>query len=482
VQGLPAVASGPSTRTRRWDAVILGGALPGLVAAVRMGMRGARVLVLEEEAAAKRFPGLREPFWMSGANKEGVLGACLRALGVPLIDQRRIESDPVAFQVVLPDARIDVGEPHLCVDEWVAWGLAKPEEARALVRAIAGAAEAERDALLEASFVRSGRRLSLPGRRGGAAALDPAVAPARPTRHARGLPGELAEAPLRLRAILDAQVRALCHLGAGAPSAQARARLLGAPLEGGATVRGNDPWLRGILRRRIESLYGEFRSVPERFRLVSSGGQPGLAPDEAGESGEVWVGRALVLNAPRSALAAAVCQQPPPEPLAGPAPRRFHHQLHLRVARNLLPEAMAPRVIALADPERPALGVGSVMLRRLACSDDPELAHLVVSTLLEIPEPDLAAREAEMTAAVTRLMPFAEGRLGRVATPPLRWDDDAALDDPADGEGWPGDVEVRLGTRQPIYRLERAAVAGLGFEGEILLGWRGGDAIAADLG
>ena len=47
-------------RTRRWDAVVLGGALPGLVTAIILGQRGARVLVLEEEAAA-RVLGLGNP-------------------------------------------------------------------------------------------------------------------------------------------------------------------------------------------------------------------------------------------------------------------------------------------------------------------------------------------------------------------------------------------------------------------------------------
>src|SRR3972149_5623246 len=40
------------TRARRGDAIVLGGALPGLVAAIRLGQRGHRVLVVEEGAAA----------------------------------------------------------------------------------------------------------------------------------------------------------------------------------------------------------------------------------------------------------------------------------------------------------------------------------------------------------------------------------------------------------------------------------------------
>jgi hypothetical protein len=69
----------------------------------------------------------------------------------------------------------------------------------------------------------------------------------------------------------------------------------------------------------------------------------------------------------------------------------------------------------------------------------------------------------------------------RVCAPAPRWDHDALLADPPAGVGWPAEIELRLPTKQPIYQLDRAAVGGLGFEGDTLLGWRGGDAIAAEL-
>ena len=83
MRGLPAVPSSASHRTRRWDAVIIGGALPGLVAGIVLAMRGARILMIEEDAAASGFAGLREPFFTTGAEKGSVLGACLRALLLP---------------------------------------------------------------------------------------------------------------------------------------------------------------------------------------------------------------------------------------------------------------------------------------------------------------------------------------------------------------------------------------------------------------
>ena len=58
-------------RARRWDVVVLGGALPGLVAAVRRGMAQLRVLVVEEESAARAPVLSREPFFLTGGGSDG---------------------------------------------------------------------------------------------------------------------------------------------------------------------------------------------------------------------------------------------------------------------------------------------------------------------------------------------------------------------------------------------------------------------------
>jgi hypothetical protein len=294
------------------------------------------------------------------------------------------------------------------------------------------------------------------------------------------VPAALDGAPPRLARILEAQVRALSRHGSVEPCTEARARLLGAPLEGGTCARG-EVSLREILRRRIESLYGELRTLPSEFRLVSWGGQPGVAPDRAGESGEVWVGRAFVLNAPRDALAAAVAQDPVPEILHAPPAQQRELCVHLRVEREAVPEAMAGRVVVLRDPEREARGTNVVRLRRFATPERARstdlVATAVVATDALVPE----AAEAELVQAVADLMPFAEGRFERVREPQPRWDDDGRLPDPSPGHAWPAEAELRLPTKQPVYLLDRAAVAALGFEGDLLLGWRAGDAIAADL-
>jgi hypothetical protein len=80
-------------------------------------------------------------------------------------------------------------------------------------------------------------------------------------------------------------------------------------------------------------------------------------------------------------------------------------------------------------------------------------------------------------------MPFCKDSLAVMTVEMPRWDgDDGWLEDPQPGLGWPSEIDLRISARPSVYHLDRAAVAALGFEGDLLLGWRGGDAIAAELG
>jgi hypothetical protein len=294
----------------------------------------------------------------------------------------------------------------------------------------------------------------------------------------RGLPAALDAAPDRVRRVLAAWTRALSNHGGTEPCAEARAHLLGVPLAGCAG--GHEAGVvHGVLRRRIEALYGEFRTLPAAFRLVSAGGQPAVVPDAEGSSGEVWSARALILNAPRAALARCVAQDPVPELLEAQATPWRRLKLHWRIPRALVPNAMAPRVVMLRDESEPPSDANLVCLRSF--HGKQELMDLVASATIHT-SANAVPLEAEIEALVQGLLPFAESQLARVHHPALRWDDDNALADPAAGSGWPGATELRLGTRQPVYALERAGIAALGSDGDLLLGWRGGDAIAAEIG
>ncbi len=463
MRGLARIASAESHRVRRWDVVVLGGALPGLIAAVRLGQRGARVLIVEEAAAKDHAARLREPFLMTGAEPDGVLGSCLRTLGVPLIDQRRFTVDDIAVQVVLPDARVEFGRAALTAAELTAWGLAKPETARALVRALEGAALAERQAMLEEASARGARR----ARRHGSEASGP-TAPVL----ARGWPREAVDAPDAVRTVLAAICRGLSHLGETPPSPEARARLVGGLLSG-AAVLGGGAGFGEMIRRRAKALFAEFRTLDRAFELVSVAGQPALA---LADGGEIWAGRVLVLNAPLAGLA-RVFGDGAPAALRARAPIRRRVVRHYRGPREVFPEGMADRVICLPDPDAGA--EPPVITLRRTPSEGGQTLELLASAIGPAGAPT-DEMETWIERVVRRLLPFSEQGLRVQSLPEPVWDTDALQGGPGDG-GWPRVASSRLSARPSIHQLDRATLGDLGFEGDLLLGLHAADAIAEEL-
>jgi len=456
-------------RARRWDVVVLGGALPGLVAAVRLAMAQLRVLVVEEASAARAPVLSREPFLLTGGGSETVLGACLQALGIPIIDRRGFDSDPIAYQVLLPEARIEVGGVAATAEELVAWGLAKPEPAREIVRALEAASQAECEAMREASIVRRNVLRGLPRGTG------------RVSRHARGLPESVAHPSAELAPFFEAQVRVLSGMGEGTPSPEARARLLGSGLGGGASFSQAGTGLRGLLRRRIAVLHGSFRAIDCPFELIELGDHPGIArvgPDD------FWLGRALLVNAPAALVAGALqgWNRKPPSYLQGPVPRHRRLTVQLRAQRDVVPEALGRRAILVSDPAAPVTGTNAMALTVHPSERGDLFAEVVASAVVKDDPTDLAESAALLEEAVGRLMPFSQGRISRIPSSarPL-WDDEAAVAGPGPGDGWPGEVDIHTPGRHPVFCLPREGLAGLGLEGELLLGWRAGDAIRAEL-
>jgi hypothetical protein len=345
-----------------------------------------------------------------------------------------------------------------------------------VLRALEGAAEAERLAMLSAPVVRSGRRLIRSGRRpdGMAALADGQRVRALPPE--RGLPAEVSAAPEALRRLFDVLCRSLSHAARPPTSPEARARLLGALLAGATTLGGADGWLRGMLRRRLAALFGEFRSLSGPIRLVTVAQQPGIA---LGNSDEIWAGRAMILNAPRAALAGALAQDVP-DLMRGAPPSRRRVFVRLRGSRRALPEAMSENVIYVRDAAAPFEGANLIAVRAFA-GGAPDEIDLLASAVL----PAEAARGEQAAAnieeALRELLPFSESALVREPVPQPHWDTDAVLGDPEPGTGWPAECDIRLSSRPPIYALERTWLGDLGFEGDLLLGWRAGDAIADEL-
>jgi hypothetical protein len=388
-----------------------------------------------------------------------------------LIDRRGFEIDPIAYQVLLPEARVEVGGIAATAEELSAWGLAKPERAREIVRGLEAASRAEGEVMQEAPVVRRGALRGLPR----------TAAVGRSTRHLRGLPDSVAHPSAELAPFFEAQVQVLSGMAAGPLSPEARARLLGAGLQGGASFGKAGAGLRGLLHRRIASLHGEFRTIDCPFEIIELGDHPGIArvgPDD------FWLGRVLLVNAPASLVASALegWNRRPPPYLQGSRPRHRKLSLQLRAQREVVPEALARRAILVSDSAAPVVGTNAIALTVHPSERGGLFAEVVASAIVKDDPTELAEGSTAIEEAVRRLMPFSQGRIGPIPSPPRPlWDDEAAASTPKPGDGWPGEVGIHTPGRRPVFCLPREGLAGLGLEGELLLGWRAGDAIRAEL-
>lgn len=475
MRGLPSV--GCTFRVRRWDAVVLGSALPGLVAAIRLGMRGLRVLILEEDAAAAAYPGMREPFMMVGSGSDGVLGSCLKAMDIPLIDRRRIRTAFPAYQVAFPRARVDVGDAERTAEELEAWDLSSKETARNLVASLREGSKTQQHSLLAAENHTGSRRMPRLSRRVPSLPQEPEAHPNRRDPIADPIGRAVAEAS-PLAAFCDAQLRALSDFAEIEPPTAIRTRLLGAALGGAAELAEGHRWFRDLLNQRIASLYGEIRQLRGAFRLVSAGNQPAIETERAPE---VCAGRALLINAPLPALREAITKGPVPELLKGPAASHRRLSLHLRGPHRALPEGMAARVIRIGNLSEKISGTNLIRLRVFKNPDGVDPVDLVASAVVPIDARVDAVRD-EIESGVASLLPLGREGWVRVASQAPLWDRDEFLADPHDEGGRPAGTPLRPTSRTPAYVLDRWKLGALGFEGDLLLGWRAGDAIASDLG
>jgi hypothetical protein len=474
MRGLPPVGS--TFRVRRWDAVVLGSALPGLVAAIRLGMQGLRVLILEEDAAAVAYPGMREPFLMAGNGSDGVFGSCLKALGIPLIDRRRIRTTFPAYQVAMPKARVDVGDANRTAEELEAWNLSSEATARDLVASLQEGSEAQKRTLLGAEIYTGSRRMPRLARKLPPLPRRPEASPKSGDSSADPVGRAVAEAD-SLAAFCAAQLRALSDYAELEPPATVRTRLLGAALGGAAETAEGHRWLRDLLGQRIASLYGEVRQLRGAFRLVSAGNQPAIEFERAPE---VCAGRALMINAPLPALRDAITKGPTPELLKGPAASHRRLSVHLRGPHRALPEGMASRVIRIGNLSEKISGTNLIRLRVFENPEGRDLVDLVASAVIPIDAAVDAARD-EIEAGVASLLPLGREGWARVAARHPTWDRDEFLADPRGEGGGSTGSPLRPISRTPAYVLNRWKLAALGFEGDLLLGWRAGDAIASDL-
>jgi hypothetical protein len=432
--------------TLRSDVLVLGGTLGGLVAATYLARTGLRVVLVEEQAQSKRPALLREPFLLSGLSRNGSLNRVLRELALPLLEQREFALDPIALQVVLPDARIDVAaDDEEFALELDRFGLAKPDEVLPWLDAVTRSAQAARQTLWDESP---------PAERSGLARYIPARGATGPRVRA-----PLPEPPQRLQALCDALVGGVSRL-ADPGATPAPALLIDAARHGNFRLPDAGHSFLDLFRRRFRALHGEFREV-DSFALISDKQDVGIELPR----GQVYA-RAMVVAVPREPLR-RFAQEFGPVPRwlrPGVTPLRLEQRL-FRTEPSAIPTGMASRlVVEDAGPETRL---------RISLHADPS-SHRVCWLL--IGGPGVASLDED--APLGDLAPFAGGSLVPVAAgPPPAWDIDS------DSAGFPQSDPGPLGRGRPLVaQVGAEAVAGLGLEGEVLQARRAAMQLAGRLG
>jgi len=400
-----------------FDIVCLGTELPGLVAAALLAKQGYRTLVLDLRplrVPAAQAQGEGHPLLFVGDHSAPVLRWAVSQLGLTQELRNRLEPLVPSYQVVTPQHRVDIGGRSPDTDA---------ELQRELPAAAAGL-----DGLMarvEASQAALQSLFEPP----------PAFAPAtwgqrralRRRLRAVGLGDDLlsedvfaplaADDPLRL--LFELPLAALAGAAPDALGALAKARLLGHLGRGIAALPGGQRGLENLLLERFATYGGVLRQgcAVESLELPWA-----RSPLLRLSPGQDEVGCELLLLAgPRADFATLL-----PE---GRKRRRFEQQsaaaappwrrvtLWLDLAPESLPEAMAPALVLLPDPELRQPGGQPLLVTRL----DPKrpgrlsLSAAVPSEAIQSAD-GLRRVEDAMLEGLRFLLPFLDEHLvGRSA-------------------------------------------------------------------
>jgi phytoene dehydrogenase-like protein len=356
--------------TNTYDLIVLGDELAGLVAGTLCARRGMRVLHART--------GVVPEAYQLGPYKLPARALALVGLGTPaikrvidelsfdhLLKRKLIEHAP-AFQLVAPDARIDVGTDDVVLHKELARELPAPAATAAALEGAAAIAN-QLDAVLgpETTFPPAGFWERREVGRSTARLEEEAAA-----WFAAAEADPIARSFVELAAALHGRTNPLDLSPLG------RARALATWRQGTPRLPGDYQTLREILTEKMGSHSGEVRSVRPAELLWSWGKAAGLRL----ESGEELGAEHIIAALPLEQLAPLVDKKHPKQLaklIEGIRPAGWRYTLNLVVAEGGIPEGMARTVLVVVDPSAPPIGANAFAIHR----GEPDSEARVVVTI-----------------------------------------------------------------------------------------------------
>ena len=463
--------------TSFYDVVVLGSDLAATVGGAVLAHRGFRVLMagvpIEERYTIGPYSLPRAPLAFVGVEAP-TLKRIVGELNLVQLLRRRLEPNRPAYQLLLPEHRIDVGD----------------DIGRELAREMPDAA-----APFEAATARVGEvSAAVEGILSQELILPPdgfwdrrdanRVAARLPAPDEDVLSALAADHPLRAAFTLPAIFGAAFDDVGGVSIG----RLGDLHRRGTFRLDGGREGLRGLLLDRLKTHSGEVRPelVPHAI-LTKRGKVTGVQFE--GRTDVVGCSHVLAgLGADRVAQLVAEGGEKPPRRLAEAAairPALHRYLLHLVAPLDALPDALGRLAFAVADLGKPMAGANAMMLH--LADGYGQHAVLSVEALTADPSPEaLKTLRGEVRAHLDRLLPFVDRHLLLVHSP-----HDGIAPEGVDGERGPAPPPLPM---EPMWRMpgeralgfcglphatgvkhllfaSRQVLPGLGIEGELAAGW-----------
>lgn len=456
-----------------FDVVVLGADLAATVAGAVLSHRGFRVLVagapVEERYNLGPYVLPRAPLAFVGTDNPA-LKRVVGELNLVQLWRRRLEPNRPAFQLLLPDHRIDVGDD---LGREVAREL--PDASSALEAAHARIAEISQavesilaqDLILPPDGFWDRRDASRVGARLPDDEEDPSapLPPDHPLRLLHRLPARFASD------LVD-------------PGAAATARLADLHLRGTFRLDGGRQALRTLLLDRLRTHSGEVRPEMEPEAIVVKRGK--VSGVRFAGSGELIGVSHVLCGFGADRVVQLLDGEKPPKRLAEAAalaPSHHRYLLHLVAPLDALPDALARVAFSVRDPAAPLENANALALH--LADGYGQHAVLTCEALATDPSPEgLARLRTEIRAHLDERLPFVDRHLLCVHSPhdgrkPERAESHAAPPPAAMDPVWNVPKPRALGFCglshatgvKHLLFASRQVLPGLGLEGELSAGF-----------